>query len=187
MIRKYVFICFFTLCLASPASGGGIGDVTLPDRLSVGQSSLTLNGLGMRTFAFFDVYAAGLYLASPSANPETILATDAPRAMTMHFLREVEAEKISAAWLEGLNANTPGAGTSLKERFATLGTMMETMNAGETLDCLYDPASGTTVMVRGQLKGMIPGKDFNDALLACWIGPKPGPGEKFKAGILGQR
>jgi len=187
MIRKYIFICFFTLCLASPASGGRIGDVTLPDQITLGESTLPLNGAGMRTFTFFDVYAAGLYLASPSTDAGAILATDAPRVMTMHFLRKVEAEKISGAWLEGLAANTPNADASLGERFATLASMMETMDKGETLDCLYDPAQGTSVVVRGQDKGLIPGKDFNDALLACWIGPKPGPGEKFKAGILGQR
>ena len=187
MICKYILICLFTLCLASPASGGQIGDVTLPDQLTVGQSSLALNGLGMRTFAFFDVYAAGLYLASPSTDANAVLASDAPRAMTMHFLRSVEAEKITKAWLEGLAANTPVADASLQERFATLGAMMETMNKGETLECLYDPAGGTSVMVKGRLKGVIPGKDFSDALLACWIGPKPGPGEKFKAGLLGQR
>ncbi|MBP9943431.1 MAG: chalcone isomerase family protein [Desulfomicrobium sp.] len=187
MIRKYILICIFTLCLASPASGGSIGDVTLPDQITVGQSSLTLNGLGMRTFTFFDVYVAGLYLATPSTDAGAILTSDSPRVMTMHFLRKVEAEKIADAWLEGLHANTPAAGASLLERFATLGSMMETMNAGETLDCLYEPSSGTTIMVRGQLKGVIAGKDFNDALLGCWIGPKPGPGEKFKAGILGQR
>lgn len=187
MIRKYILIFVFTLCLASPASGGTIGDVTLPDQMTLGESTLVLNGLGMRTFTFFDVYAAGLYLAAPSTDAGAILATDAPRAMTMHFLRKVEAEKISGAWLDGLAANTPGADASLGQRFATLGGMMETMDKGETLDCLYDPAQGTTVVVRGQVKGVIPGKDFSDALLACWIGPKPGPGDKFKAGVLGLR
>ena len=136
---------------------------------------------------FFDVYAAGLYLAAPSTDAGKILATDAPRGMTMHFLRKVEAEKIAGAWLEGLEANTPAADASLQERFVALGSMMETMDKGETLSCLYNPADGTTIMVRGQLKGVIAGKDFNDALLGCWIGPKPGSGEKFKAGILGQR
>ncbi|ACU90157.1 chalcone isomerase family protein [Desulfomicrobium baculatum] len=187
MIRKYIFTCLIILSIASPASGGQIGDVTLPDQITVADSTLTLNGLGMRTFTFFDVYAAGLYLPTPSTDAGKILATDAPRGMTMHFLRKVEAEKIADAWLEGLAANTPAADASLQERFVALGSMMETMDKGETLSCLYNPADGTTIMVRGQLKGVIPGKDFNDALLGCWIGPKPGPGEKFKAGILGQR
>ena len=88
MIRKYIFICIFTLCLASPASGGRIGDVTLPDQIALGESTLSLNGLGMRTFTFFDVYAAGLYLASPSTDAGEILATDGPRAMTMHLDRK---------------------------------------------------------------------------------------------------
>ncbi len=187
MFQKYVFMCLFVLCLSTPASGAKIGDVTMPDKVSVGGASLAVNGLAMRTFTFFDVYAAGLYLAAPSKDAVAILAADAPRAMVMHFLRKVEAEKVASAWMDGLAANTPTADASLKERFARLGAMMETMNEGETLECLYDPAKGTTVTVRGQVKGVIEGKDFNDALLACWIGPKPGPGEKFKAGILGQR
>jgi hypothetical protein len=187
MVRKYVLVCLMVLCLSSPASGAVIGDVTLPDTISESGATLSLNGMGMRTFTFFDVYAAGLYLASPSTDAQAILAADAPRVMVMHFLREVEAKKISAAWLEGLAANTPAADASLKERFATLGAMMETMDKGQTLECAYAPGAGTTVRVRGQVKGVIEGKDFSDALLACWIGPKPGPGEKFKAGILGQR
>lgn len=187
MIRKYIFVCLFVLCLSSPTSGATLGDVTLPDTLAEGGMDLKLSGMAMRTFTFFDVYAAGLYLAAPSRDAAAILNADAPRAMTMHFLREVKAEKIASAWLEGLAANTPAAGASLKERFARLGAMMETLDKGQTLECVYTPGKGTTIRVRGQVKGVIEGKDFSDALLACWIGPKPGPGEKFKAGILGQR
>lgn len=186
MIRKYILVCLFVLCLSSPASGAKLGDVALPDTVTEGGAELKLSGMAMRTFTFFDVYAAGLYLAAPSTDPATILAADAPRAMTMHFLREVKAEKIASAWLEGLEANTPAADSSLRERFAKLGAMMETLDKGQTLECVYAPGKGTTIRVRGQVKGVIEGKDFSDALLACWIGPKPGPGEKFKTGILGR-
>ena len=97
------------------------------------------------------------------------------------------AKQIAQAWQEGLDTNTPSAEASLKDRFAQLATMMEPMDKGDTLDCVYEPGAGTTIRVKGVVKGIIPGKDFSDALLACWIGPKPGPGEKFKAGILGRR
>jgi hypothetical protein len=187
MVLKYLCITLLVLGLSSPASGGRIGKVDFPDQFTAGASSLTLNGLAMRTFTFFDVYAAGLYLAKPATDAKTILAADAPRVMVMHFLREVEAEKIASAWQDGLAANTPGADASIQKRFATLSAMMETMKEGEVLDCLYEPGAGTTIRVKGVVKGVIEGKDFNDALLACWIGPKPGPGEKFKAGLLGQR
>jgi hypothetical protein len=187
MFRKYILVCLIVLCLSTPASGASLGDVSLPDSITENGTVLNLNGMGMRTFAFFDVYAAGLYLPSPSTDDAAILAADAPRIMTMHFLREVGAEKIAAAWLEGLEANTPGADASLKERFARLGSMMETLDDGQALECVYAPGAGTTIRIRGQVKGTIQGKDFSDALLACWIGPEPGPGKKFKAGVLGLR
>ena len=187
MLRKYFLICFFVLFLSSPATGASLGDVSLPDSITENGSSLKLNGMGMRTFAFFDVYAAGLYLPAPSTDDAAILAGDTPRVMVMHFLREVEAKKIAAAWMDGLEANTPGADASLKERFVRLGSMMETLDEGQTLECAYVPGMGTTIRVRGEVMGSIQGKDFSDALLACWIGPEPGPGKKFKAGVLGLR
>jgi hypothetical protein len=49
----------------------------------------------------------------------------------------------------------------------------------------YVPEQGTAVEVAGEEKGTIAGKEFADALLRCWIGPKPGPGEGFKKNLLG--
>lgn len=185
MGRTYLFIFYFVFCLSTPTSAAQIKDLVFPDQRSVAGTELILNGLAMRTFTFFDVYAAALYLDTARTSPAAILEQDRPRAMVMHFLRTVEKDKVASAWQEGLAANTPGASDSLRDRFAVLGTMMETMNPGETLECLYDPAAGTTVVVKGHVSGIIEGKDFNDALLACWIGPKPGPGEKFRTGLLG--
>ena len=185
MFRKYILMFWLVFCLSTPATGGKIGDAVFPDQLTQGQAVLKLNGLAMRTFTFFDVYAAALYLGNPSNDAQSILGSDTPRAMVMHFLSSVEAEKISAAWIDGLAANTPSADASIKERFAQLSTMMEKMDKGEAMECIYEPGTGTTVRVKGTTKGVIKGKDFNDALLACWIGPKPGPGEKFRVGILG--
>jgi hypothetical protein len=49
----------------------------------------------------------------------------------------------------------------------------------------YVPGTGTTIDIAGVSKGTIAGKEFADALLRCWIGPKPGPGEGFKKNLLG--
>lgn len=187
MNRKYLFIFYFIFCLSTPTSGGQINEVIFPDQRSHAGSKLILNGMAMRTFTFFDVYAAALYLDTPLSAAASILDRDAPRLMVMHFLRSVAAEKITEAWMDGLAANTPDAPPFVRENFATLGSMMENMNSGETLECHYAPSTGTTIVVKGKTKGVIQGKDFQDALLACWIGPKPGPGEKFRAGLLGAR
>jgi hypothetical protein len=51
----------------------------------------------------------------------------------------------------------------------------------------YIPGTGTQVVIAGQEKGTVGGREFSDALLRCWIGPKPGPGQGFKKDLLGQK
>lgn len=172
------------LLLALPATAAEKAGVTLPDTVEVEGATLVLNGLALREKFVFDVYVAGLYLKQKSSEAEAILAEDAPRMMVMHFVRDVDAKAINKAWIEGLAANVPGASTELKAKFAELGLMMQDIKKGQEMGFAYDPATGTDVMVAGQTKGGIPGKDFADAILATWIGPKPGPGVKFKEALL---
>jgi hypothetical protein len=87
--------------------------------------------------------------------------------------------------MAGLAANTPNPSADLKAKFGTLCSYMEDMESGEELSYDYAPGAGTNITVKGKSKGLIEGKDFADALLACWIGPKPGPGEEFKKALLG--
>jgi len=178
-----------TLCLlliGAPALAGTLAGVTLPDSIQIGDHPLQLNGLGLRKKLFIKVYVAGLYLAAPSSDAGAVLAADEPRRGVMKFLFGVDKGKIcEEGWMAGLAANTPNAPASLKSKFETLCSYMEDMASGEELSYEYVPGSGTSITVRGRNKGTIEGKDFADALLGCWIGPKPGPGEDFKKGLLG--
>jgi len=174
------------LLLALPAMGAEKAGVTLPDTVEAEGSTLVLNGLALREKFVFDVYVAGLYLQRKSSDAVAILNEDAPRMLVMHFLRDVDAKAINKAWLEGLAANVPDASPELKAKFAELCLMMQDIQKGQEMGFAYDPVTGTDVMVAGQPKGGIPGKDFADAILATWIGPKPGPGVKFREALLGK-
>lgn len=173
------------LTFALPAMSADKAGVVMLDTQMVGDSQLWLNGMALREKFVFDVYVAGLYLTEKSSDPEAILSKDAPRMMVMHFVRDVEAKKINDAWFKGLEANVPNVTPELKAKFEQLAKMMQDVKEGEAMGFTYNPATGTDVMVAGQPKGGIPGKDFADAILATWIGPKPGPGSKFKAALLG--
>lgn len=176
-----------TLGLAAlPAHAGTLAGVTMADQATIDGQSLALNGLALRSKAIFKVYVAGLYLPAKQADAAAILGADAPRQMVMHFLRDVGADKVNEGWSEGLAANTPGAGAEVKAGFDQLMKAMENVEEGDRLTFTYTPATGTTVNVKGKDKGTIAGKAFADALLACWLGPKPGPGEDFKQALLGQ-
>jgi hypothetical protein len=89
------------------------------------------------------------------------------------------------AWNEGLADNTPHPAADVKKAFATLCGYMEDVPKGQTMTFTYLPGQGTAIEVNGKAKGTLPGKPTADAILATWIGPKPGPGEDFKKGVLG--
>jgi hypothetical protein len=171
--------------LITPDTGRTLSGVTLPETIEVEGQTLELNGMAMRKKVVFKVYVAALYLVSKSSNPEEILQSDAARRMEMHFVRNVDKNKICEAWDEGLENNTPGAAASLKQQFADLCGLMDDIKDDQAFVFTYVPGKGTIVEVAGTEKGTIAGKEFADAMLRCWIGPKPGPGEGFKKSLLG--
>ncbi|WP_319584647.1 chalcone isomerase family protein [uncultured Pseudodesulfovibrio sp.] len=186
MKRLFCAALLFTLLCLSPAQAAELAGVSLPESVEVGAQKLVLNGIALREKFVFDVYVAGLYLTSKSSDPEAILQKEAPRMMVMHFVRDVDAKAIREAWIEGLEANVQGITPELRDQFDQLNAMMSDIKEGQEMGFTYDPATGTDVMVAGVAKGGIPGKDFADAILATWIGPKPGPGRSFKKQILGE-
>lgn len=162
-----------------------VSGVSMPELIEVEGTSLELNGMALRKKFVVSVYVAGLYVAQKSTSADDILAADTPRRMVMQFKRGVDQKKVCDAWDEGLEKNTADVTPELKEQFKELCGYMVDIKDGESYVFTYLPGVGTHVEVRGTLAGTIPGKEFADAILGCWIGPKPGPGEGFKKKLLG--
>ncbi|MCU0235485.1 MAG: chalcone isomerase family protein [Acidobacteria bacterium] len=185
MARHKWFALLLVCLFAVPIVAGTLAGVTLPDTMDLDGQKLVLNGMALRKKVVFKVYVAGLYLAAREQSGEKVLAADGPRCTVMHFLRSVSPNQVNEAWYDGLEANTPGYSKQLKSQFDALAALMENLKDGDKLEFTYRPGVGTEVKVKGKVKGTLGDKAFADALFACWIGKKPGPGEKFKSGLLG--
>ncbi len=57
------------------------------------------------------------------------------------------------------------------EQFENMFT--EPLLRGERVLMTYTPGEGTTVVIKNDNKGTIPGADFAEALFAIWFGKKP--------------
>jgi hypothetical protein len=181
---KKVLILAVVLFATTAAWGGELVGVEMPESAQVGGQDLVLNGMGLRKKSMVKVYVAGLYLADKSSDADAILSTDSARRLAMDFRFSVSAKKLCGGWDEGLENNTANASDALKGKFATLCEYMEDVENGDAMVYTYVPGKGTEVSVKDTVKGEIEGKDFADALWACWIGPEP-PSAAFKKGLLG--
>ena len=163
-----------------------VAGVKLDDSVGVNGQNLVLNGAGIRKKFFIKVYVGALYLPAKQSDAAAVLAADVPRRMVMHFVYSVGKDKISEGWEEGLRDNTPNASAEVKANFRTLDSWMEDIKDGQRIVLTYVPGGGTTVEVNGHNKGTLAGKPTADAILATWVGPKPGPGDDFKKAVLGR-
>lgn len=175
--------------LAGTAHARDLAGVRLDDTVHAANgTTLLLNGAGIREKYFLDIYVAGLYLEHRADSLAAIQATDRPRRIAMHFVyKEVDKDKLVAAWNEGFEGNVDRATlAALKPRIGRFNALFETARAGDRVDLDYVPGTGTVVRMNGKTRGTIEGKDFNDALLAIWLGEKPVT-RSLKTGLLGGR
>lgn len=164
---------------------GSLAGVTLPDTVQIGDRTLMLNGLGLRTKYMVKVYVAGLYLEQKSSDADAILKAEATRRIVLHFVRSVSRKQIVDAFDESFSANAPEARNSMKAEIERFFGAIEPLKDGEQMVFTYAPATGTTLAVKGKDKLTIAGSAFGQMLFSVWLGPKP-PNAGLKKGILGQ-
>ena len=173
------------LLVSVPMVAGELAGVTLPDSVQVNGTTLVLNGMGLRKKAVFKVYVGALYVAAKAGEAQTLIAADTPRRMVMHFVRDVGKDKITEAWREGFTNNSPANAAALAARLDEFAALWSDMASGDEAVMTYVPGTGLKLEIRGAELGVIQGKQFADAILACWIGPFP-PSEELKDGLLGK-
>jgi hypothetical protein len=173
-------VCAFSL----PTLAATLAGVTLPDTVTVGNQTLVLNGMGLRSKLFIKVYVGGLYLEKKSGDAGGILQADATKRVVLQFIYgEVSRDQLVEAFAEGFAANAPKAPKAQVDAFIAA---VEGMKKGEQLAVTYVPGTGTTLTVRGKDKLTLPGLPFAQAVFSIWLGPKP-PTSDLKKGMLGAR
>jgi len=172
------------LLLAAPASARECEDVKMPDSVTVGETKLVLNGMGVREATVFNVnvYVAGLYVEKKSPTAADHLSATGPRRLVLHFVRDVDKSDIAEAYNESFQ-KLGKAGTFKAEIAKLIGYMPEAKD-GAVWTFTYEPGKGLEIKIGGTVKGTIEGEEFFKTFLGIWLGPKP-PNSGLKVGLLG--
>ena len=161
------------LCAVS-VQAAEVAGVKIDERASVQNAELTLTGAGLRKRLFFQVYAIGLYVQDPKADP---IAQPGPKRVRIHMLRDVSAEQFTEALVDGIKANhTEAEAKALEPRLKQLGAIMAQLKEARSGMAIALDWTGkeTVLAVDGKPAGApIPGEDFYRALLRIWLGANP--------------
>ncbi len=187
-MRKKLALCFIiTILSASLGQAKEIAGISMPDALQADGQTLVLNGAGVRTKYFIDLYVGGLYLKQKTGDAGKIMASDEPMAIRLHIISSlITSEKMEVATREGFINATGGAAAPLADRIESfIGVFREKINKEDVYEFVYAPGAGTKISKNGKIKTTIQGIDFKKSLFGIWLCAKPAQ-ESLKAHMLGR-
>lgn len=183
----HLFMLGILLCFAATGSARDIGGVAVPEKLNSNGVSLILNGAGVRTKFFMDMYVGALYLLKRQSDPAAIISADEPMAIRLHILSGfITSQKMESATREGFHNATGGATAPIQdliERF--IEVFREQIAKDDVYEMVYFPGDGTRIYKNGALKTTIAGLPFKKALFGIWLCQKPAQ-ESLKKQMLGE-
>ena len=174
MLERIAFASLIAL-LAGVSTAADVAGVKLDDTVSVAGQQIVLNGAGIRTRMVFKVYVGSLYTPAKANTAEAVLAKG-PRRVQLNLLRNLSADQLVDALVDGLKDNTSEAEfAGLKRQTDELVAIMKSFgDVKEGSVVTLDFVDGATRIAQdGQPRGSVAGEPFNHALTRIWIGDKP--------------
>ncbi len=189
-VYNQIVMMILALSLCGVAGAAEVAGVRLADTVRVGEGGLelNLNGAGVRTRFLFKVYVGALYLQQKKTTAAAVLSDAGTKRVALHMLRDVSADQFFSALNDGLkNNHAPDQLAKLEPQVKQIEGIFKavgTAKAGDVI--LIDSVAdrGTRITINGSDKGLIPGADFNRALLRTWLGDKPADAD-LKNAMLG--
>ena len=160
----------------------------LPAKLQQNNTSLLLNGGGIRTKYFFKVYVGGLYLTTKTDNASDIISSDRPMAIRMVVTSSlISSDIMVAATKEGFKKSLKGKTAPFQNNIDDLIETFskEPIKEGDVYDFWYFPKVGIKSYKNGKLENTISGYDFKKAFFGIWLSDDP-VDEDLKKGLLGK-
>ena len=150
------------------------------------RTRLALNGAGLRARFLTKLYVAALYLPQLANNADAVLKQNGPNRVTLFMVKDkMTRQEFAEEWQKGFSKNQPEQEfNALKPQIAQFTNMFPTVAKGDVIIFEYTPQSGTRVYINGDLKGAMPGKEFHQSLLKCWLG-KDALDSSLKTSLLG--
>ncbi|MBW2637849.1 MAG: chalcone isomerase family protein [Deltaproteobacteria bacterium] len=182
LMSLLVFFMMVSLCGAAEVAG-----VSVSDSIKAGQDSLLLNGAGVRTKFFMDLYVGCLYVKEKGMDAGQIVAADAPMAIKMQIISGlITSDKMEKTTREGFVNATGGNTAPIQNEIDTfIAVFNEKIEKGDVYDLIYVPGKGVETYKNGTYASITKGLDFKKALFGIWLGDKPAQ-KSLKKEMLGQ-
>lgn len=178
MKRLFHWLSLVALSIPLLANAVEIAGVKIDDTITLENTSLKLNGAGIRYKAIFKVYVGALYTSKKVSSLDEIIQAPGPKRVSLTFLRDVDGYSFGKLITQGVSDNTNKSEMSKiipgLIRLSEMFSANKSIATGDVITVDWIPNSGTVVYVRGKQQGeAIKDPDFFRALMSLWFGRVP--------------
>ncbi len=147
----------------------------IAEQLTLNGQELTLNGAGIRSKFFLDVYVAALYLGKKSTDAAAIVAADEPMAIRLYIVSGmINSKRMSESTRDGFVRSTGGNLAPIERDVEELiKAFRDEVTEGDVYELAYTPETGVTVYRNGEEKSNVKGLKFKQALFGIWLSEDP--------------
>lgn len=184
---KSLILSLTFLLFASISNALTIDGVTLAQEYKTDDATLVLNGAGVRSKFFIDVYVGALFLQEKSTDNKAVIAADKPMGIRLHITSDlIDGEKMADATHDGFVKSTKGNLAPIQKRVDRLvAAFKDSVEKGDQFDLLYTPSKGLTIFKNGKIKATVKGLDFKQALFGIWLSDDPVQ-DSLKEAMMGE-
>lgn len=175
MLKKLVAALIAVFVMISYTGAMEAAEVKLSDNLEIRGTKLLLNGAGVRSKFFMDLYVGGLYLAEKSSDAAKIVAADEPMAISLNIISSmITSEKMESATRKGFKNSTGGNMAPIEQEIEKfIAVFKEKIEINDVYHFVYMPGKGVEVYKNSKLNSLLTGIEFKKALFGIWLCDKP--------------
>ena len=168
-------ISLLLLLVAGEAEARQVGGMNFPESIVANDITLALNGAGVRSKYFLDVYAVGLYLPEASQNPADIIRADETQMIRLTITSShITKDRLIDSIEEGIRLSAGQDYPHYKPMLEELWTALDfEVRIGDVFEFIYIPGKGTAFMMNGKKLRTLPDFPFKQVLFGIWLGKDP--------------
>lgn len=185
MKQSVVLIALLFIVRLSPAQVT-VSGVELSESTSLKGEAMVLNGAGVRSKYFMDLYVGSLFLPSKETNAQHIIDSDQEMMIQLDIISSlITSDKMTSAMNDGFKKSLKRIAEDVSSEVKEFKNVFkEEINKGDNFQFLYLPRTGVEVYKNKQLLTTIEGLQFKRALFGIWLGSEPAD-KKLKQKMIG--
>lgn len=182
-MKHAVLLITLWVSLGSSTSMAGL-EPLFPPSLDLDGVSLERKGVSQLTVGYiFKVYVAAFYQTARQGPDDAL--SDQPRHLEISYLRDIAKDDFLDAAEDMLSKQHPPEKIeAIRPGIQQINGLYQDVRKGDRYSLTYRPGVGTELRFNGEIRGVIPGREFAHVYFSIWLGEQH-PYRAFRDRLVG--